>query len=122
MKREVKKILKRSNKAVLFCIFIFLVLGALAGFFTTSYITKDDTFEIIGEKNITLNIDQEYQEQGAKVISFGKEMNEKVIIESNLDTSKEGEYTIVYKVNSIKYKNIQRVRYVTVVNGSDNNG
>ena len=122
MKRKVKKVIKRSNKALLFCIFIFLILGTISGYFVTEYVTRNDTFEINWEKNITLNLDQEYKEEGARVISFGKEMNDKIAIESNLDITKEGEYTIIYTVkSSLKYKNIKRVRYVSVVNGSDNN-
>lgn len=122
MKIEVKKIIKKSNKTLLLCILLFLIIGIITGFFVTSLVTKNDTFEIIGEKSITLTINEEYKEEGAKVISFGKEMNDKVIIESDLDITKEGEYTIIYTVKSLKYRNIKRVRYVSVVNGSDNNG
>ena len=86
-----------------------------------SYLTKNDTFELIGDKNITLEINETYTEQGVKIISFGKDLKNEVKIESNLDTSKEGVYTIIYTINSSRYKNIKRVRYITIANGSDNN-
>ena len=97
-------------------------MGATTGFLITPALTKNDKFELIGEKNITLNLNQEYVEQGVIAISFGQNLNNKVNIESNLDTTKEGEYTIIYTINSLKYKNIKRVRYITVRNGSENNG
>lgn len=123
MKRKVKKALKKANEKIVLCLTIFIVLGAAIGYFTTNHLTKNDTFSLIGEKDITLNINQEYIEEGVNVISFGKDLKEQVVIESNLDTTKEGEYTIIYTIkNSFKYKDIKRVRYIYVVNGGDNNG
>lgn len=119
MKKKLKKTIKKIHKSIFLCIFIFLILGVLIGFAGVSMLTNNDTFELIGNKNITLQLNEEYKELGVKVISFGKDLKNEVIIESNLDTSKEGEYTIIYSVNSKKYKNIKRVRYIKVVNGSD---
>ena len=123
MKRNVKKVIKKTNKSILLCLFIFITLGAISGYFSMNHLTKNDTFELVGEKNITLTLNQEYIEQGVNVIAFGKDLKDKVVIESNLDTSKEGEYTIIYTINdSFKYKDVKRIRYISVVNGSDNNG
>lgn len=120
MKKKTKKTIKKVPKSIYICLFLFLSLGLIGGYFTVNILTKNDTFELIGEKNITLNLNQEYSEQGVKVISFGKNLNDKVEIASDLDTSKEGEYTIIYTIkDSYKYKNIKRVRYVSVRNGSD---
>lgn len=92
------------------------------GYVTVMVFTKNDTFELIGEKNIELTVNEEYKEQGVKIISFGKDIKDKIEIESNVDTSKEGEYTVIYTVKSIfKYKDVKKVRYISVTNGSDVN-
>ena len=121
MKKKLKKTIKKMNKSILLSIFIFLILGTVIGFVGIDLLTRNDTFELIGSKNITLQLNEEYKELGAHVISFGKDLKSKVEIQSNLDTSKPGEYTVVYTVNSKKYKNIKRVRYIKVVNGRDIN-
>lgn len=122
VQKHVKKATKKSNKSILLCFIIFLLIGGGIGYFTVNQLTKNDTFALIGEKNITINLNENYIEQGVTAISFGKDLKDKVIIQSNVDTTTEGEYTVIYTINSsFKYKNIKRVRYVTVTNGSDAN-
>ena len=99
---------------------LFLVLGITTGYATSLLLTKNDKFELIGEKNMILNLNETYNEQGASAISFGKNLGDKINIESNVDTSKEGEYVVIYTVKSLKYKDIKRVRYVTVKAGDVN--
>ena len=122
LKKEIKKKIKKTPTSILICLIIFFIIGLPVGYFGIQQLTKDDTFEIIGDKNITLKVNEEYVEPGANAIQFGKDMKENIQIESNVDTTTEGEYTVIYTVkSSFKYKNIKRVRYVTVTNGSDNN-
>lgn len=122
MKKEFNKMLKKTNKLLLLFVFLFLALGIGAGYLSSFLLTKNDTFELIGEKSISLSLNEKYQDTGVKVISYGLNLNDKVSVDSNLDTSKEGEYRIIYTVKSLKYKNVKRVRYITVGNGSGNNG
>ena len=121
MKKEIKKALKKSNKTVLLFSMLFLLLGIGGGYGGSFLLTKNDTFELIGDKNITLSLNENFNDPGVKVISYGKDLHDKIDIDSNLDTSKEGEYTIIYTVKSLKYKNIKRVRYITIKNGGDSN-
>ncbi len=122
MKRKLKKTIKKTPKSILICFILFLVLGFLIGYVSILVLSKNDKFEINGEKTITLNLNQEYKEEGAKAIAFGLDITDKIEIDSNLDTTKEGEYIIIYTVkSSFKYKDIKRVRYVNVVNGGENN-
>ena len=122
MKRQVKKAIKKTPKSILICLILFLILGFAIGYTSILMFSKNDKFEINGEKHITLNLNEEYKEQGAKAIAFGQDVTKNIEIESNLDTSSEGEYAIIYTVkSSFKYKDIQRVRYVTVINGGQNN-
>ena len=121
MNRKVKKAIKRTPKSILICTIVFLILGFVIGFSIITIISKNDTFELIGEKSITLNINEEYKEEGVNAISLGKDIKDKLVIEGNIDTSTPGEYTLIYTLkDSFKYKNIKRVRYIKVLNGSDN--
>ena len=122
MKKEFHKVIKKANKLLLSFIFLFLILGIGTGYLSSYILTKNDTFELIGEKYINLDLNQQYIDEGVEVISYGINLDKKVIIDSDLDTSKEGDYRIIYTVKSFKYKNIKRVRFIRVGNGSDNNG
>ena len=93
---------------------IFLVFG-VGGFFTFNLLTKNDEFSLVGEKEITLNVGDEYVEQGTKVISFGKDKSSQVVIESNVDTSVAGEYYVKYTIKDFRFKDVVRYRYVKVV-------
>ena len=119
-KRVAKQIIKKSNKSILICFLLFLLIGIISGYFINKELTKKDTFEIIGDKNITINLNEEYIEVGARAISYGKDLKDKIEIESNVDITKEGRYVVTYSVkDSFKYKNIIRVRYVTVISNGD---
>ena len=75
--------------------------------------SKKNTLELLGETKITLTKDSDYIEPG--YTAYDKKNNEvtnQVKVTSNVDTSKTGEYEIVYSVNGIS-----RVRYITVTEG-----
>ncbi len=55
--------------------------------------------ELIGESIITLDINDEYIDEGAKAYINDIDLSDKIIIDSNLDTSTVGTYTITYKIN-----------------------
>ena len=118
--RKITKAIKNTNKSIILCFIIFLVLGLGAGFATSKILTLNDTFEIIGEQTITLNVGETYNDEGARAIEFHKDISDQIVIEGleQIDTSVEGEYIIIYTLNSKRYKNIQRVRYVIVTSES----
>lgn len=93
---------------------IIALLFAVGGFFTFKILTKEDEFVLIGDKNITLNIGDEYIDAGAKVISFGRDYSEQIEVESNVDTSVAGDYFVKYTIKSTRFKNVVRYRYVIV--------
>ena len=64
------------------------------------------------------------EEQGAKAISFGKDISSKVQISGDKpDLAVAGEYQIVYKVDDFRYKDYQLVRRVVVEDaGGETNG
>lgn len=104
----------------------FFIAGVVVSFLACKIICKNDCFEINGKKSISILVNDEYIDEGVKVITFGFDANSKVTIEvyenntklnglEDIDTSKETTYQIVYKVSSIRFKDIQLIRTVTVV-------
>ncbi len=114
---------RKSGKKSLFLLIFTLILmlcAAIGGFIGCSYLTKDDGCFLIGEKTITLNVGDEYEDQGIKVIEFGRKVsNDKIKIESNVDTSKIGEYIVTYTIESFRFNGKNLVRNVNVVEKDD---
>ena len=122
--RKIVRTIKRSNKALLICSILFLIIGAGLGYYSVTTFTQNDTFEIIGEQTITLNIGDTYSDQGAKAIEFNKDISSMIVTEGidDVDTSKRGVYTITYTLNSTRYKMIKHYRYIIVnTESGDNN-
>ena len=121
---QVEKTVKKSHKATVVLAVLFLLIGIAAGVGASWFLTKDDTFELNGEKVIRLTVGDTYEEQGAKAISFGKDISSKVQISGDKpDLAVAGEYQIVYKVDDFRYKDYQLVRRVIVEDaGGETNG
>jgi len=122
--KRIVKTVKKTNKSLLICTVLFLLIGLGCGFGVTKYLTRNDTFEIIGNQTITLNIDDTYTDLGAIAIEFNKDISSEIVVEGleEIDTSKEGKYMIVYRLSSKRYKDIKRVRHVIVsAESGDNN-
>lgn len=84
---------------------IIIVISLLMG--------RKNTIELIGEEKIIITKNSDYIEPGYK--AYDKKRNDitsHVQITSNLDTSKVGEYEILYSVNGMSV-----VRYITVMEG-----
>ena len=120
---SVSKAVKKSHKGVLLLALLFLVIGAAAGAAVSWFLTKDDRFVLNGEKEITLAVGEVYEEQGAEIISFGRDISENVVISGDtVDETTEGVYQIVYSVEDLRWGEYQLVRVVTVGDGDPDNG
>ena len=77
--------------------------------------TRNDGFEVVGEKNVSLTVGEQFVDEGAKAVSFGRDIssNIKIEIDPSFDNTVAGEYYIKYTIDNIRYKNIVRYRYVT---------
>ncbi len=115
VQKELVKKVKKTSPALIAVILIFFLLGAAAGAFANYFVCKNDEFVVLGEKEITLNVGDTYLDEGAKAISFGKDVSSTITVESDVDTAVAGEYEVVYKCSNLKYKDIIRVRKVIVV-------
>lgn len=117
MAKKHEKSRKKRKKSSFFLLFLLIILlgGGIGGFYLNNYISRNDMFEVNGDKVIYLEIGDEYVEQNASAIAFGKKVGEKDIkIEGEVDITTAGRYTIKYTTNNFKYKNVARYRIVIV--------
>lgn len=83
---------------------IILVIISLTGNKTTYVI------ELLGDENITIGLNKEYIEPGYNAYDKNKlDVSEEVKVTNNIDTSKKGNYEVLYSIG-----NVNKVRYVTV--------
>ena len=105
---------------------IVFVICVVGGYFVAKYLTQNDVFEIIGEKRIEIMVGQTYQDEGARAISFGKDISDKVKSESTVNNEVADTYYIKYTVDDIRYRGVERHRIVVVIDpsieGGDNEG
>lgn len=112
-KKNIEKVKKKHPFAFIVVIALFAV-GIIGGYFTVKTLTKNDTFELIGEKYIILTLGQSYQDEGAKAVFFGRDVSDEIVIENNIDFSSAGQYYIKYEYSNFLYKNVVKYRYVTI--------
>ncbi len=114
LKKNIEKVKKKHPFAFIVVIALFAV-GIFGGYFTVKTLTENDTFELIGEKYITLTLGQSYQDEGAKAVFFGRDMSGEIVAENNIDYSSVGQYYIKYEYSNFLYKDITIYRYVTII-------
>lgn len=112
--KKVKKELSKFSTVTKLISAILFVVGVMGGVFTTYYFTRNDTFQIIGETEIHLNVGEEYIEQGVKIIAFGKDISDQVIITGEVNTEVEDVYVIKYTVDNFRFKNYTLYKKITV--------
>ncbi len=136
--KNARKIKKLGFKAILIILLVTIIGGAI-GVGACYFVCRNDCFEIIGEDHIERVLKAEdkeltskniYIDEGVKVISFGRDVSDKVYIETDLIKNEDGSYIatepgthyIVYKVDDIKYGKIftiQRIRLIDFVESSE---
>ena len=100
--------MKKSHKKpiIITAILLFFILIVAA---IVLYITGIPIIKYKGEEIETINYGETYNDKGITVYAKFKNITDKVITESNVDTSKVGSYTITYKVPYFKgYKTYTR--------------
>ncbi len=107
--KKAKQAVKKTHKGYIIIAVLFLAVGVFGGYFATKFITKNDCFELNGKKDFSYKVGEiiSYKDEGIKYISLGKDKSGSVQIETNMtkgndgtftaDTSKPGEYYIIYK-------------------------
>ncbi|MBQ8425101.1 MAG: hypothetical protein IJX17_03655 [Clostridia bacterium] len=137
-KREIKKVFSMMGLGWIIVV-LCLVVGLVGGFFTTKYICRFDTYEMVayenGEHDIIIGENEDvkiYQELGVKCIAFGKDCSSKYTVEyfyrndltkdevkvDKVDPATEGIYYAVYTAPSVKYKKtVKLIRNIIVTKG-----
>lgn len=106
---------KKAHPVAFLLVVLFLVVGAVAGYFVVQYLTKNDRFEIIGEQTITLNIGETYEDEGAIAISFGRDISDRIVVETDIpenEIAEAGRYYIKYTIDDIRYSGVVKYRYI----------
>lgn len=141
-----KKDINSTKKAVTklgvswIVIVIAIVVGLLGGYFITSAVTKNDTYEMVtyanGSADVYIGPEEEYHtytELGVKCIAFGKDVSAKYTVTyfyradqtedavqvESVDVTKEGIYYAVYKSPSAKYTTVKLIRNIFVLKEED---
>ncbi|MBO7527512.1 MAG: hypothetical protein J6T74_06450, partial [Clostridia bacterium] len=59
----INKVIKKADKRALFCILLSLILGICCGVIAMFVAIQNDTFELIGQSEIVLEVGDTYTEQ-----------------------------------------------------------
>ena len=129
-KRTAKKKLRRIHPLSFVVWILAIAIGIGAGAGACAFICRNDGFELVGKSALTVQKVEEsgklyeYTDKGVKIVSFGKDISDKVKIETNMeevddgvyafDASEENVYYIVYTVDDARFGEIRRVRTITV--------
>ena len=140
-KHKTNRAIKKLGFRAILIILLVTIIGAAIGAGMCWYLTLDDQFVIVGKDEITLTlrpknedwgINNCYHDEGVKVVSFGRDVSDKVYVETDLKQNPDGSYYadevgtyyIIYKVDDIKYGKIfsvQRIRLITFVESTPDN-
>lgn len=127
--KSAQKLAKKKRSALCWIALIFLAIGFAVGYFSAEYLCSNDCFFINGDSHITVQkgTDYTYQDEGATVISFGRDLSTEISIDTDLtptengtyliDTSTEQTFTITYTVDDLRFRGVKKVRFITVTGG-----
>lgn len=121
-----KKAVKKLSKAAKLAMVLFFIIGVAVSYIVCGFVCKNDCFEINGKKSTVITVGEQYIDNGANVIVFGMDATQKLNISvykdnkligglEDIDTSIAATYQIVYKVDSIRFKDVQLIRTLTII-------
>ena len=106
---------KKKGGLIVFIIFLMLVLVAGLGL-TIAYFVSPYTLVLNGDKEMSILINEPFEEPGAVVKRFIFVTDKPIEVNGDLDTSKLGNYKLVYS-----YDNMTVIRTIHVVNELNDN-
>lgn len=93
--------MNKKQVLVLFIIFVSMITITVCSIkFYHTYNTP--TLVLTGEKTITINLYEKYNEMGAKAYINDKKISDKIEIEDNIDENKPGNYKVTYSLKNSK--------------------
>ena len=115
--KTAEQAVKRSHPATVILTIVFLIVGIAAGVLVSRQITKNDKFILNGEKIVQMEVGGAFADEGATVISFGRDISSDVQVSGDeLNADVEGVYQLVYTVDDLRWGDYQLVRVVVVGN------
>ena len=115
--KTAEQAVKRSHPAAVILTIVFLIVGIAAGVLVSRQITKNDKFILNGEKAVQMEVGGAFVDEGATVISFGRDISSDVQVSGDeLNADVEGVYQLVYTVDDLRWGDYQLVRVVVVGN------
>ena len=118
--KKIKNYHLKSNTIQVICFISILIIT------TTFIIFKNINLTLIGNIEETIEVFSEYTDPGFKASFFNKNIHNKVITNSNVNTNKLGTYTITYKLPFPINKKVTRtikvidtIKPILTLNGND---
>jgi peptidoglycan/xylan/chitin deacetylase (PgdA/CDA1 family) len=106
---------KKYGLIALCSIVLITLIYTIYNFEIVPYVSKP-SLKLNGSNTITINYNDKYIEKGYVASLNNKNINDKVIIENNIDSSKIGEYFIKYSIKNNKGKNeVTKRRNIIVI-------
>lgn len=99
--KQSKPFFKRSELIIALITILLLILIIIIRYFVLAYGSVPE-IELIGDSEITLDLNEKYTDPGVKATLNNKDVTKKVEVEGKVDTSKVGNYYIVYSVKNDK--------------------
>lgn len=129
-KKSANKVAKTVGAKVLLFGLVFLFVGLFFGAGTWWIVCRNDCFELLGQEEVCLTVEERYQDEGAKIISFGKNIADEYFIDTNLEiddngnffSDEVGTFFIKYYTKDFKYGKlfkIEKIRLITFVEVSE---
>lgn len=128
-KKAVERKIKKSSPLTICLAVVFLIIGLGGGYLAYWLTSKNDCFTLVGRDEITLTLEEEYEDEGVKIIEFGKDISKNAVYATNLKerdgkfySDEVGTFYIKYTVDSFKYgkiAKIEKVRLITYVEASE---
>ena len=114
---------KRLSGKTIIAIVLTFILTLAIGFGAYYFFNKNDCFEIVGNDEVTLTIGDKYADEGVKIIEFGKDISDKVIIKTDMQKDESGNYYgteektyyIEYSTDTFKMGKIYSIKKIRLV-------
>lgn len=115
--KTAEQAVKKSHPATVILTIVFLIVGIAAGVLVSRQIAKNDKFILNGEKTVQMEVGGAFVDEGATVISFGRDISSDVQVSGDeLNADVEGVYQLVYTVDDLRWGDYRLVRVVVVGN------
>lgn len=112
---------KKLHPATVVLAAVFLAVGIGAGIFASEALSAGDSFTLNGGREVHLSLGEAFDDPGATVLSFGRDISGRVQVGGDadrFDADTPGTYYFVYTVDDLRWGDYQLVRTV-IVGGSD---